>query len=218
MYIGLKGSPAEHKLTKTNFWIFPHYDADKAYDEFEADKEQEFPAVYISFPAAKDPVWQRQNPDKSTIEIVAPCPYEWFDEWKDSPWGKRGDNYEQLKDYFTQRMLEALYSKMPHLRGQIDYCETSTPLSTDHFCGYKKGELYGLYHNPARFEQNWLQPKTSIPGLYLTGQDVLTCGVGGAMMAGVMATVSVLGWRSYKLLKQFGIPDSIGLTSPSVSV
>jgi all-trans-retinol 13,14-reductase len=215
MYIGLNESPSALKLPKTNFWVFPHYDAEKAFNEFEADKEQEFPALYISFPAAKDPEWQRNHPDKSTIEIVVPCPYEWFAEWKDEPWGKRGEAYETLKEYFTQRMLEALYNKMPHLRGKIDYYETSTPLSTDFFCGYKQGELYGLDHDPKRFEQNWLRPKTSIPGLYLTGQDVLTCGIGGAMMAGVMTTVSVLGWRSYKLLNKFGMRDSMGLAVPS---
>jgi len=215
MYIGLKESPTDLKLPKTNFWIFPHYDAEKAFDEFKAEKQQAFPAVYISFPAAKDPEWQRKHPDRSTIEMVVPCPYEWFSEWKDAPWGKRGEEYETLKDYFTQRMLEALYNKMPHLRGKIDYYETSTPLSTDFFCGYKKGELYGLNHDPKRFEQNWLRPKTTIPGLYLTGQDVLTCGVGGAMMAGVMTTVSILGWRSYKLLSQFGIQRSVGLATPS---
>ena len=215
MYIGLKESPTDLKLPKTNFWIFPHYDAEKAFDEFKADKQQEFPAAYISFPAAKDPEWQRKHPDRSTIEMVVPCPYEWFSEWKDAPWGKRGEEYEALKDYFTQRMLEALYNKMPHLKGKIDYYETSTPLSTDFFCGYKKGELYGLDHDPKRFEQSWLRPKTTIPGLYLTGQDVLTCGVGGAMMAGVMTTVSVLGWRSYKLLSQFGIQRSVSLAAPS---
>ncbi len=215
MYIGLKDSPSNLKLPKTNFWIFPHYDADQAYKDFEADMTQAFPAVYISFPSAKDPEWQRQNPNKSTIEIVAPCPFEWFAKWKDEPWGKRGEEYEALKALFTQRMLEALYSKMPHLRGKIDYYETSTPLSTDFFCGYKKGELYGLNHDPSRFEQSWLRPKTTIPGLYLTGQDVLTCGVGGALMGGVMATVSVLGLQSHKLLNQFGLKESFGLASPS---
>ena len=114
-------------------------------------------------------------------------------------------------------MLEELYHKMPQLKGKIDYYEASTPLSTDYFCAYKKGELYGINHDPKRFEQNWLRPKTTISGLYLTGQDVLTCGVGGAMMSGVMTTVSILGWRSYKLLKKFGIKKSIKLTGASLA-
>jgi len=214
MYIGLKGSPEALKLPKTNFWIFSDYDAQKCIDKFESDMHAAFPVVYISFPAAKDPAWQSKHPDKSTIEIVTPCPYEWFEQWKDEPWGKRGAEYDKLKDYFTERMLEALYEKMPHLRGKIDYYETSTPLSTDFFCAYKKGELYGLSHDPQRFEQSWLKPKTSIKGLYLTGQDVLTCGVAGAMMGGLMTTVSVLGWQSYKLLNKFGLKKSAQIALP----
>ena len=42
---------------------------------------------------------------------------------------------------------------MPHLRGKIDYYELATPLSTEFFCWYQKGEIYGLDHDPKRFEQ-----------------------------------------------------------------
>jgi len=31
--------------------------------------------------------------------------------------------------------------------------------------------------------------------LWLTGQDVLTCGVTGAMMAGLMTTSAIIGFR-----------------------
>lgn len=214
MYIGLKGSTEELKLPKTNFWIFPDYDADASLQAFEQDKNQALPAVYISFPSAKDPEWQRKHSDKSTIEIVAPCPYEWFEQWENEPWGKRGADYDELKEEFTQRMLAVLFKKMPHLKGKVDYYETSTPLSTNFFCAYKKGELYGLSHDPSRFEQSWLRPETEIPGLYLTGQDILSCGIGGAMMAGVMTSVSMLGWRSYKLLRKIGLRDAVGMVIP----
>jgi all-trans-retinol 13,14-reductase len=64
--------------------------------------------------------------------------------------------------------------------------------------------MYGLEHNPKRFEQNWLRPKTRIPGLYLTGQDVLSCGVGGAMFAGFIAALSTLSLREKgRLLNAF---------------
>ncbi len=55
--------------------------------------------------------------------------------------------------------------------------------------------MYGLDHDPERFRQDWLGPRTSISGLWLTGQDVLTCGVTGAMMAGVLTTTAVVGMR-----------------------
>ena len=84
---------------------------------------------------------------------------------------------------------------MPQLRGKVDYSEVSTPLSTSHFCRYKKGETYGLAHNKERFQQDWLKPKTAVPGLYLTGQDVISCGVVGALMAGMVTAMSVVGIR-----------------------
>jgi phytoene dehydrogenase-like protein len=174
-------------------------------DAFEQDPEAEFPAVYISFPSAKDPSWQERYPGTATIEIVAPAFYEHFKQWQDQPWGKRGEAYDDFKQRLTARLLDYLYEKLPQLRGKIDYCELSTPLSTDFFCEYRQGEMYGLSHDPQRFEQDWLRPRTRIPGLYLTGQDVLSCGVGGAMFAGFTTALSALGVRQGAgLLKQFG--------------
>jgi phytoene dehydrogenase-like protein len=92
-------------------------------------------------------------------------------------------------------MLLALYKQMPHLQGKIDYAEVSTPLSTSHFCRYEHGQAYGLAHHKDRFQQDWLKPKTSLSGLYLTGQDVVTCGVVGALMAGMVTAMSLLGIR-----------------------
>ena len=91
--------------------------------------------------------------------------------------------------------METLFEKLPHIRNNVDYVEVSTPLSTNWFGGYQQGELYGLAHTPQRLEQNWLRPKTRIPGLWLTGQDILTCGVTGAMMSGLITTMSMVGAR-----------------------
>jgi all-trans-retinol 13,14-reductase len=91
--------------------------------------------------------------------------------------------------------METLYEKLPQARGKVDYYEVSTPLSTNWFGGYQRGELYGLAHSPERMKQKWLRPKTTVPGLWLTGQDILTCGVTGAMMAGLITTMSMVGTR-----------------------
>ena len=32
-----------------------------------------------------------------------------------------------------------------------------------------------------------LRPETDVPGLYLTGQDILSCGFTGALFAGVVS-------------------------------
>ena len=47
----------------------------------------------------------------------------------------------------------------------------------------------------ARFQPNdWLRPKTDIPGLYLTGCDITTLGVTGGLMSGVLTAHAVAGY------------------------
>ena len=195
VYIGLKGSAIELGLPRTNFWIYPGNDFDAAVEQFLQDKNAAFPVVYISFPSAKDPDYLNRHPDTATIEIVAPAPHKWFEQWQGSTWGKRGDDYEAFKAELGERLMQHLYDKLPKLQGKVDYYEVSTPLSTDWFGGYRHGELYGLAHSPERMRQKWLGPRTRIPGLWLTGQDVLTCGVTGAMMAGMLTTMAMVGMR-----------------------
>src|SRR5690606_4475496 len=146
--------------------------------------------LYISFPSAKDPEWASHYPDRSTVEVITLGKYEWFEAWADKTWNQRGEDYDALKAQFTERLLEGLFRQMPQLRNKLDYCELSTPLSTEWFGVYDRGEIYGLDHDTERFRQRWLHPVTPVKGLYTTGQDVVTAGVGGALMGGVMTTAA----------------------------
>lgn len=203
LYIGLKQTAAALGLPKSNFWIYPHNDYDRAVADFLASDDAPFPVVYISFPSAKDPDYLDRHPGTATIEIVAPAPYELFSRWRGSTWGKRGEDYAALKSRLSERLLKHLYAKLPALEGRVDYHELSTPLSTEWFAGYRHGELYGLEHTAERLRQDWLTPRTKIKGLWLTGQDVLTCGVTGAMMAGVLTTSAIAGaWKMSSLLSR----------------
>ncbi len=210
-YVGLRHTAEELGLPKTNFWIYADRDYDASIQRFLADPEQPLPLVYVSFPSAKDPDFARRYPGKATIEIVAPTHYDWFKHWADATWGQRGADYEAVKARWGERLMAVLYEHLPQLRGKVDYVEISTPLSTNWFGGYQRGELYGLDHDPSRFQQDWLTPRTRIKGLWLTGQDVLSCGVVGAMMSGVLTATAMVGVRrTMPLLKRI-------MTAPSVS-
>jgi len=60
------------------------------------------------------------------------------------------------------------------------------------FTGHPRGAIYGLAHTPARFHEPLLRPQTPIHNLYLTGADVSTAGVAGALMGGVLAASVIL--------------------------
>lgn len=191
LYLGLRKTAAELGLPKTNYWVFPHHDHDRNVARYLGDPEAPLPVAYISFPSAKDPEFERRYPGRATIEVVGLAPYEWFSRWEDTRWHKRGDDYEAFKQRLSERLLEPLYRQLPQVRGQLDHVELSTPLSTRNFAGHPQGEIYGLAHTPARFEARWLRPQTPVKGLYLTGADICSAGVGGALFGGVLTASAI---------------------------
>ncbi len=192
LYVGLNGSPEELNMPKANYWIYPKEGThDENVAKFIKDIDNPFPVVYVSFPAAKDPDWSNRYPGKSTVDIITLMPYEEFAEWEGTRWKKRGEDYEAKKEKLSQRLLETLYEREPQMRGKVDMYELSTPLSTKNFVNYEKGEIYGIDHTPDRFELKFLRAHTPIKNLYLTGQDIVTVGVGGALAAGLITAAAI---------------------------
>lgn len=194
LYIGLDKSAAELALPKANYWLYPDdYDHDRNIDRYMADESAPLPVAYISFPAAKDPEFEQRHPGHSTIEIITLAPWERFAKWDGKPWHKRGSDYDDYKAQLSERLLEQLYRVEPQTRSAVAYHELSTPLSTKHFTAYQHGEIYGLSHDPNRFEGKFLRPRTPIDGLYMTGQDVVTCGIGAALFSGYLTVSAITG-------------------------
>lgn len=191
LYVGLRGTDGDLGLETPNLWIYPGEDHDALYEGYRSDPARPFPVVYVSFPSAKDPTFARRCPGHSTIELVTFAPYERFARWAEERWRRRGTEYEELKERLSERLLEVLYEHVPSTRGRVALKELSTPVSTRHFANYAHGEIYGVAHTPARFENRALRPRTGLPGFYLTGQDISTCGVGGALVSGFL-TASVI--------------------------
>ncbi|MGB8221963.1 MAG: hypothetical protein WCF10_05210, partial [Polyangiales bacterium] len=143
-------------------------------------------------PSAKDPDFDRRYPGHSTIEAVTLGPYDAFKSWENTSWKKRGAQYDELKASLSERLLDTLYKHAPATRGKVEIAELSTPLTTRNFAAHPTGEIYGLQHTALRFEQRWLRPRTPIKGLYLTGADVASAGVVGALMGGMLCSSAVL--------------------------
>ena len=184
LYVGLAGTTEDLELEKANLWVYQDHRHEENFARFEEDMNAPLPVVFLSFPSAKDPDFERRYPGHSTIEAVTLGPYEPFRAWEGTSWKKRGPDYDELKASLSQRLLDKVYEHAPKTRGNVEIAELSTPLSTREFTAHAHGEIYGLEHTAHRFDQRWLRPRTPIDGLYLTGADVASCGVVGALMGG----------------------------------
>jgi len=192
LYVGLQGTTEELGLEKTNLWVYQDHKHEENFKRFQEDIHAPLPVVYLSFPSAKDPDFQNRYPGRSTVEAVTLGPYEPFRSWERTSWKKRGAEYDELKASLSERLLDTLHEHAPGTRGKVEISELSTPLTTRNFAAHPQGEIYGLQHTAQRFEQRWLRPRTPIKGLYLTGADVCSAGVVGALMGGMLCSSAVL--------------------------
>jgi all-trans-retinol 13,14-reductase len=192
LYLGLRHTADELGLPKGNLWIYPDERHVHTFANALEDPDAAMPLVYISFPSAKDPDFARRHPGRATIDVITLARWDSFARWSDTRWKKRPQEYGAMKEKLTARLLDVVYRHLPQIKGRIDVCELSTPITTRHFSNHANGEIYGLAHTPTRFGEPLLRPRTPVRGLFLTGQDVTVCGVAGALMGAVLCASAIL--------------------------
>ena len=191
LYIGFKGDIRQAGAGSANKWFYDTWSLDfDSWDVSDRDKLGAADILYCSFPSLKDPEHDPGPEIRHTGEVVTFVPWETFERWQQTPWRKRGDDYNDVKAKMQDALLEQLLSRMPGLRDMVSYVELSTPLSTDNFCRPMRGSIYGIEPTPERFAVDALRPASPIKGLYFAGSEVTSVGVIGAMMGGLLAAVA----------------------------
>lgn len=201
LYVGLNKSDSELNLPKHNVWFFENDNIDSVLNDINLENAPD-QFAYISFPSAKDPLWSTQHPGKATIQAISVGLYSWFSEYEEQNWMNREEAYEKLKLQFKESMLNRLYKLYPQIEGYVVVTEVSSPLSTKHFTNHLQGEIYGLAHSPERFKLKFLRPETKIKGLRLVGQDITVVGVAGAMLSGMLAAITILKFKVWRIFKE----------------
>lgn len=186
LFVGLKDDPRNHGFDDANYWLYNQLNHDRkpGYLEEEPDR---IDGGFVSFCSLKRP-----DVTAHTAQVIS---FSTEHEWQKfgGKWKKRGEDYESRKEEVTENMLAFAERHMPGFRSMIDYVELSTPLTVKTFTGHEAGMIYGQACNPDRLWNDSWRVGTSLKNLYLTGSDVGTPGVNGALMAGVMTAAKVLG-------------------------
>jgi len=183
VFLGFNASVAALGLPHTSYWFLPSnpdHSANTKQYILDTTFTAEFPYVILTFPTAKE----HTKNELATAVVLAAAHYDWFKGMDDADVGTvAGD--------IVKRLCAKVFSKFTHLQSAVTFAKLVTPLAHEYHLGASRGAPLGLAHNPERFKQAWLAPKCKgLPGLYLSGQDVFTCGVVGASTGGFMAAAS----------------------------
>ena len=187
LFLGLNDDPRKHGFEDVNYWMYSRldHDAEARYREGEPDR---LDGAFLSFGSLRNP-----GQEPHTAQIVTFTKESDWQEFSGSRWKNRGEKYETRKRAVEEQMIQYVEDRLPGFRKLISYQELSTPHTVKSFTGHKGGMIYGqLCDHNRLFRDRW-NAGTSVPGLYLTGSDVGSPGVNGALFGGLMSAGKVMG-------------------------
>lgn len=112
----------------------------------------------------------------------------------------RGQEYEEFKVQFAERAIDEVAKRIPDLRSKIQSYTASTPLTYRDYIGARDGGLYGIakdYRDPLK---TFISPKTKIPNLFFTGQNLNMHGVLGVTVGAIRTCGEFVG-QNYLIRK-----------------
>ncbi|MFH0865732.1 MAG: NAD(P)-binding protein [Bacteroidota bacterium] len=119
--------------------------------------------------------------------------YEEVKKWENTFVENRGSDYIEFKKQKAEKLLDAVEKKIPGIRNKIKNYYTSTPLTYRDYTGTPQGSAYGMmkdYNNPLK---TLIMPRTKIPNLFFTGQNLNVHGILGVTIGAVMTCGELLG-------------------------
>ena len=125
------------------------------------------------------------------VDLLTPMAWERCLPWADTTVGRRGEDYEEMKQKVAAECLALAERVIPGLGAMADDCHISTPLTWRDYTGTPEGSAFGLrkdYHEPLTV---LLSPRTPVPNLLLTGQSLMLHGVHGVTMTALRTCAEV---------------------------
>jgi all-trans-retinol 13,14-reductase len=105
----------------------------------------------------------------------------------------RGEDYEAFKKEKAEKLFDLVEEKFPGFKASIDSYYTATPLSVRDYIGTVDGSLYGIVKDYKEPMRTFISPRTKIPNLFLTGQNLNLHGVLGVTVSAVLTCSEILG-------------------------
>lgn len=157
-------------------------------------KPEEWPSGFALFFSTSS----SQNGFADGITIMTYMRYQEVAQWKDTfntvhDEHSRGGEYECFKSMKAGQLIDYADKAIPGLKESIQSYYVATPLTVRDYIGTKDGSLYGVtkdYRNPLR---SFISPRTKIPNLLLTGQNLNLHGVLGVTMSAIVTSSQIFG-------------------------
>jgi len=173
-----------------NFYCFETEDVWKVGEH----TEESWPLGYAFYCSASS----KSEKYSDAITIMAYMHYDEVKKWEStfntvSNEQSRGEDYESFKIAKAEKLLDVVEKRFPGFRGAVESYYCASPLTARDYLGTDDGALYGFskdYRDPIK---TFISPRTKIPNLLLTGQNLNLHGILGVTVSAVVTTSHILG-------------------------
>lgn len=150
---------------------------------------ENWPQVIFSCTSASS----KESAFAESLSAMAYLRVDEFEQWNSSfntiasP-SQRGGEYEKMKRSFEEKIVARLCERYPQLESAIQNVYSSTPLTFKDYLGTPEGEMYGIEKDFTNPMMTIINPKTKIPNLFLTGQNIVFHGILGATVGALVTS------------------------------
>lgn len=127
------------------------------------------------------------------VDLLTPMTWNRCESWNLTTVGQRGDSYKAMKERMAGECIALAERFIPGLGDKAVGHYTSTPLTYRDYTCTPEGSAYGLRKDFRDPLMTLLSPRTPIPNLLLTGQNLMLHGLHGVTMTTLFTCAEVLG-------------------------
>ncbi|MGI9421739.1 MAG: phytoene desaturase family protein [Hyphomicrobiaceae bacterium] len=187
VFLGFEGDIARHGATRSNHWFYESWDTDDAIWAAASPLQMAF----VSFPSLKDSTHDPGPSNRHTGQMMVLADWSAVAGFADGGADERPAEWAAFKQDIEARLMAFFTKKFPAVAPMLVYKELGTPLATAAFTGHENGGFYGIETTPRRVLSEALKARTAVPGLFLTGQDVMTPGIAGSLYGGMLGAAAI---------------------------
>ena len=138
-----------------------------------------------------------ERPDHNLLSLLTSGHDTLWGRWQHTVSGQRGDGYLQAKTDFAHRLLAQAEKIIGPLHG-LRLLDVSTPLTIRDWVNSPDGSAYGVMRSTQQMLSAALLNRTSLQGLFLAGQNVLSPGVLGTILGSLVTIQFIIGPQRFR--------------------
>ncbi len=166
-----------YHFNENSVWSIPTYKKNKWPQEY----------LFLTMPTSNS------NKYAKTATVITYMQYDEVKQWGNSSTGNRGNNYEEFKRQKAEKLIDQIEKQYPGFKASINNYYTSTPLTMKAYTGTRNGSMYGIVHDCNNPLKTKISPRTKIPNLLLSGQNINFHGALGVTIGSVFTCTEMLG-------------------------